>query len=187
MFLPLPWPRTEEDGTPRGVDLAVHHLDVRRLTLARFRVLPPGIDRDDLVAEVLLAIARKNHQPCAYDPRLAGLGKYVNKVAPCILANMLAKAAQLDRLIDNETGSGADMEDERPMLELERFEHVDHEAVFGGEEHEELWERALRTRREEQSQVRDGRRMRPPGTSRSALQRHRAKLQAQGAAAPAAY
>lgn len=140
----LPWPRTEEDGTPRGVDLALLHEDVRRLVLARFRVLPPGIDRDDLVAEVLLAIARKNHQPCAYDPRLAGLGKYVNKVAFSTLMNLLERERRHE-LPHAETGDAAEVVSDDDSIDL----FHDYDALRDAPE--QLWERALRLRRAEQA------------------------------------
>lgn len=105
--LPHPWPRTAPDGTPLGVDLAApsRHKgsatvadDVRRIVLKHFH--PEGVDPDDLVGEVYAAISRKNRQGCAFDPRRAGLSKYVWRVAYGVHSNLRGAAKRWEEIVD---------------------------------------------------------------------------------------
>lgn len=179
----LPWPRAADDGTPLGIDLAALHLDVRRIVLSKFHV--EGVDREDLVATVIAAIARRNRLPSAYDPRRASLSKYVYTVAKCQAAN-LANDARKHGMFVVASLSDHDNDDAprtpRTALGVEvpcaddpiaRFEEWQHFATFGGEDdyQEELWERALNARRREQA----GEPPPPVSTVRALVPRRRAR------------
>jgi hypothetical protein len=141
-----------DDGvTPLGLDLGRHFLDVRRVTLAKFH--PEGIDREDLVAAVLAAIARRNRLPCAYDPRRAGVTKYIWTVARSVTSNLQAAQRRWESVVapTDDPESAPELVDDDDSIA--RFEHVDHAMAFGGEEHEALWERALRVRAEERAEA----------------------------------
>jgi DNA-directed RNA polymerase specialized sigma24 family protein len=90
----LPWPRSAPDdpATALGIDVVRRLKDIENITLGKFRgaALRSHIDPDDLVAEVVAAICRKNRQPCAYDPRRASFSKYVYQVALSTLSNQMA-------------------------------------------------------------------------------------------------
>lgn len=83
----LPWPRSAADGTPLGVDLSSHSVDVRRIMRRHFRP-PEGVDFEDYFQEVCAVIARRNHMPSAHDPRKSSLGHYVYMVANAAGADM---------------------------------------------------------------------------------------------------
>lgn len=93
---PLPWPRSDEDGTPLGVDVGAHSKEIDRLARGYFKSpstrrymvvrMADGRDgrdlcEDDFAQEVLLTLVRRNHFQGAFDPRRAKLATYVWNVA----------------------------------------------------------------------------------------------------------
>lgn len=93
---PLPWPRSDEDGTPLGVDIGANYKAIDRIargyfnmpSTRRFMAVRSAEGRcvnevceDDFSQEVLLTIVRRNHFPGAFDPRRAQLATYVWNVA----------------------------------------------------------------------------------------------------------
>ena len=76
-----------------GIDLAAHHLDVRRVTLRKYgrAARRAGIDPDDLVQEVCLRIHRHNSGASAYDPSRAAMTTYIRMQARSALLNLLEK------------------------------------------------------------------------------------------------
>lgn len=78
----LPYPRSDTDGTPLGIDL--HKLEninlVKKVLRQKFRT-PHGFTFQDWLQEMLLILWRRNHQPSAYDPRKSKLETYIGIVA----------------------------------------------------------------------------------------------------------
>lgn len=105
----LPWPRCADDGTPLGIDLATKAEDVRKLVMAGFArsALANGIDPDDLVQTVLVAILRRNRMPCAFDPRRSSFGHYVWRVTRSQFVNLTETEKR------HHDGSPTDREDDR--------------------------------------------------------------------------
>ncbi|KYG11423.1 hypothetical protein BE21_57575 [Sorangium cellulosum] len=104
----LPWPRSADDGTPLGVDLSRLHADVRKIVLKHFKSALAWVEADDLVQEVYLAIARKNTQNCAFDPRKASLGKYVFTVANSVVLNLGDKRRRGAHVVLSDVGDMPD-------------------------------------------------------------------------------
>lgn len=86
----------------RGVDVAAHFHDIRRLVTAYFRqpstraylrsranegFRGARIELEDLVQDVALTIHRRNSQGSAFDPRRASMSKYVWKVTFTVLSH----------------------------------------------------------------------------------------------------
>ncbi|MGK3961335.1 RNA polymerase sigma factor [Sorangium sp. So ce1667] len=109
----LPWPRSADDGTPLGVDLRRLHADVRKIVLKHFKSALAWVEADDLVQEVYLAIARKNTQNCAFDPRKASLGKYVWTVANSVVLNLGDKRKRGSHVVLSDVGDMPDAVCER--------------------------------------------------------------------------
>ncbi len=57
---PLPWPRSADDGTPLGVDLALRGHEVKAIMLAKFSCPPRGMVWEDYYQEVCATILRRN-------------------------------------------------------------------------------------------------------------------------------
>lgn len=73
----------------RGIDVAKAYLDVKKITL-KFFGRTNGLDAEDVVQEVLLAILRKNASPkSAFDPSRSSFGHYVHLVAKSVVLHML--------------------------------------------------------------------------------------------------
>ena len=121
---PLAWPRSADDGTPLGIDIAAKAEDVRRIVLAKFghSATSRGIDPDDLVQTVLLAILRRNRMPCAYDPRRSSFGHYVFRVTRSQFVNLTEVEARHHDGMPMETDDGRqrDVIDDRMNAE-ERY------------------------------------------------------------------
>ena len=77
---------------------------MRRIVLKHFR--PEGVDPEDLVGEVYAAIARKNRQACAFDPRRAGLSKYVWRVAYGVHSNLRGAVKRWEAVVDDRAQLG---------------------------------------------------------------------------------
>ena len=105
------WPRIcPIDGTPLGVDVALKARDIRKITLAH--VPPPkGVDPDDYVQEIFLAITRRNKLAGAYDPRRGSFSHYIVMIARSVRSHIreregrwarheLTPAEELDRYRD---------------------------------------------------------------------------------------
>ena len=72
-----------------GIDVSKAYLDVKRITL-KFFGRTNGLDPEDLLQEVLLAILRKNASPkSAFDPSRSSFGHYVHLVAKSVVLHML--------------------------------------------------------------------------------------------------
>jgi DNA-directed RNA polymerase specialized sigma24 family protein len=78
------------EASPRGIDVAAKHTDIRRIVLKHFHVA--GVHPDDLVQEVLAGILRRNQLPrSAYDPSRAAFSTYVYLVAHNVSARLARK------------------------------------------------------------------------------------------------
>ncbi|HRI35396.1 MAG TPA: hypothetical protein PLD02_16725 [Saprospiraceae bacterium] len=80
----LPYPRSDTDGTPLGIDLIPKNLQIIRKTLRAKMRVPHGYTFEDWFQEVLLVLWRRNHQPSAYDPRKANIETYTIIVAKSV-------------------------------------------------------------------------------------------------------
>lgn len=128
----LPWPRSASDGTPLGVDLSKKMLDVKRLALSQVRA-PRGVDPEDFVSEVYLAIARKNKLPkSCFDPRRASFSHYVVVVAKSVKANLALAQSKWDAIVEPSlTGDVPDMAGPEPdETEIEEDLFEDSEETF---------------------------------------------------------
>lgn len=88
---------------PAVLDVGKRWLDVRRVARAHpgyRRCLDVGWEREDLDAEVLVRVLARQSMPSRYDPRRAGVGKYLWVTCGGILAN-LADLAGRDVLTDD--------------------------------------------------------------------------------------
>lgn len=80
-----------------GIDVSARYQDIRRITIAHFG--RAGIEIEDLVQEVMLAILRRNEMPrSAYDPSKSGLSHYVYLIAHNVACNALEARRRHDRL-----------------------------------------------------------------------------------------
>ena len=124
----LPWPRSAADGTPLGIDLRTKMNDVKRLSLSQVRA-PKGVDSEDFVSEVYLAIARKNKLPkSCFDPRRASFSHYVVVVAKSVKANLALAQSKWAAIVEPSlTGEIPDMAAPEP-------EETDEEDFFEEEE-----------------------------------------------------
>lgn len=78
----LPYPRSDTDGTPLGINLSDPKIiaQVRKTLKIKSRA-PHGYTYADWCQEMLLILWRRNHQPSAYDPRKGNLDTYITIVA----------------------------------------------------------------------------------------------------------
>jgi RNA polymerase sigma factor (sigma-70 family) len=78
-----------------GIDVRAKYQDIKKITLKHFR--GSGIDPEDLVQEVMVAILKRNTTKSAFDPSLSAFGHYVYMVAHNVLANALEKQRRYNR------------------------------------------------------------------------------------------
>jgi DNA-directed RNA polymerase specialized sigma24 family protein len=124
----LPWPRKADDGTPLGIDLGkirsplqcrpgerprvTAYEEMRRIVIAgKFAVR--GYEPDEIVQEVALIIARRNHMPSAFDPRKSGFAHYIHILAKNQCINLSIARRGNDELTDD--GELPDDRDEREV------------------------------------------------------------------------
>jgi len=84
---PPPGPTVANGGL--GIDLAVKHLDVRRLLFAGFgkRIVAMGYEPEDVLQDVYRGLLARNRGRCPWDARKSSFGHYVHMVCSCILSN----------------------------------------------------------------------------------------------------
>jgi DNA-directed RNA polymerase specialized sigma24 family protein len=72
-----------------GIDLALKHLDVRRLLFAGFgkRIVAMGYEPEDVLQDVYRGLLARNRGRCPWDARKSSFGHYVHMVCSCILSN----------------------------------------------------------------------------------------------------
>lgn len=131
----LPWPRSDEDGTARGVDVTLKFGEITRFCrmflkdssvrmFLRGRSLETGearnIDVDDFTQEVLLLIHRRNQMPSAFNPRRGKLVTYFWRLCWTMLTHMTQRTTI--KIVDAQF----DDTDEEDMYLLHRweFEHL---------------------------------------------------------------
>lgn len=108
-----PWPRSAEDGTPLGINVAEKRQDIVKIVYKYFRV--PGVTMDELLQEVFLAILHKNHGNSAHDPRKSSFGHYVHLIADRVCCNIVNKRKRLER--ERESLDARSDDDDRSLLE----------------------------------------------------------------------
>ena len=129
----FPWPRTDEDGTPLGVDVKARHQDISRIVYKFFRV--ENLPMEELLQEVFLTICQKNFTRSAHDPRKSSFGHYVYLVANNVCINLVQKHRRYDRevkIIDAPVGD----DDARAFLETLDVESNDEDPI--GDDMEEV-------------------------------------------------
>lgn len=83
---------------PETLDVGARWLDVRRVAKSHphwRRCLRAGWDADDLVNEVMVRVLARQAMASRYDPRRAGLGKYLWTLTGSILANLAVSVRHL--------------------------------------------------------------------------------------------
>jgi DNA-directed RNA polymerase specialized sigma24 family protein len=87
VLAPPPGPSVENGGL--GIDLAVKHLDIRRLLFAGFgkRIIAMGYEPEDVLQDVYRGLLARNKGRCPWDTRKSSFGHYVHMVCSCILSN----------------------------------------------------------------------------------------------------
>lgn len=83
----LPWPRSADDGTPLGIDVAAKQMDIVKIVHKYFKV--KDVAMDELLQEVFLAVVHKNRGRSAHDPRKSSFGHYVYMVANNVCINLV--------------------------------------------------------------------------------------------------
>lgn len=73
-----------------GIDLTAHYEDVRRLVCHNYwrLIRDNGWDLDDIIQQVLLAIAVRNGGTCPFDPERSSLAHYILLVAQGVIRNL---------------------------------------------------------------------------------------------------
>lgn len=93
---------------PTGIDLGdpVVYAQVRRMFFGRFArvVTRAGLDEDDALQDVLLALHRRQRGRSAFDPRRAPLNAYLFLAVRGIVANLVDKARRGNRRLDGGIG-----------------------------------------------------------------------------------
>lgn len=95
---------------PLVLDVGARRLDVVHMARSHdvWRTcIALGWDPDDLEQEVLLRAHRRQSMPSRYDPRRAGLGKYLFVLTRGILLN-LVEMRQTERVQSEQLGQGRD-------------------------------------------------------------------------------
>lgn len=144
----LPWPRTADDGTSLGIDVAAKAEDIRRLTIAGYSLaaVESRVGIEDLVQTVFEAILRRNHfEASAFDPRRGSFGHYVHRLAGCQLANLVG-AARRNQLAEEDAPEVVDAEAFDPEGQLEEVS-AGVEELRAAEGVKPLWKVALEERR----------------------------------------
>lgn len=129
----LPWPRKSVAGVDKngknmpvvdvGIDLKLKRPDIIKLVHKFFHV--EGVSMEDLLQEVYVAIAHKNHAPSAHNPNKSSFGHYVYMVANNVCINLVHKSKRYDKereSIDVPQGG----EDGRSLLETVAADVPDH-------------------------------------------------------------
>jgi len=128
----LPWPRFSEPDietglrVPVGVDLKEKRNDVIKIVHKFFKV--EGVSMEDLLQEVFVAIAHKNHTPSAHNPKKSSFGHYVYMVANNVCINLVHKSKRYDKereSIDSPNGH----EDSRSILDTFHSEKDSSESI----------------------------------------------------------
>jgi DNA-directed RNA polymerase specialized sigma24 family protein len=111
----LPWPRKADDGkTPLGVDVDAKRMDIVKIVHKYFKV--HGVEMNELLQEVYLAIIHKNYGRSAHDPRKSSFGHYVYMVANNVCINLVHRKKRTDMEKDSiDAPSGPD--DKRTLIE----------------------------------------------------------------------
>ncbi len=116
----LPWPRNSEPDpitgavVAVGVDLKVKRQDIIKIVHKFFKV--DGVSMDDLLQEVYVAIAHKNHTPSAHNPKKSSFGHYVYMIANNVCINLVHKSKRYDKERESlDAPNGGD--DSRTMLD----------------------------------------------------------------------
>ncbi|HED06468.1 MAG TPA: hypothetical protein ENI61_07275 [Ignavibacteria bacterium] len=95
----LVWPRKAEDGTPIGIDVEVKRPDIIKIVHRYFKV--SSISMEELLQEVFLAIAHKNHGKSAHDPRKSSFGHYIYMVSNNVCINLVNRKKRFDNEKDS--------------------------------------------------------------------------------------
>lgn len=84
-----------------GIDLVEHYEDVRRLTTYFTRSIAEreGWDMEELISDVVHALAVRNRGTCPFDPRLGSLSTYVVRVVQQEVSRRLQRAWSRPQLV----------------------------------------------------------------------------------------
>ena len=123
----LPWPRTDEDGTVRGINVAEKRKDIVKIVYKYFRV--PAVSMDELLQEVFLAIIHKNHGRSAHNPSKSSFGHYVYMVANNVCINLVHRKKRFEKERDSiDTNFRSD--DDRSFLDTHDVSKNEPETFF---------------------------------------------------------
>lgn len=123
----LPWPRTDPDGTVRGIDVAAKRKDVIKIVYKYFKVSEVGMD--ELLQEVFLAIIHKNHGRSAHNPSKSSFGHYVYMVANNVCINLVHRKKRFEKERDS-IDTNYRQDDDRSFLETHEVAEEEPDTFF---------------------------------------------------------